>query len=410
MPVYEYTAITRQGKNTAGVVDADSPVSARKKLRSSSIFPTTIREVHETVALKKEATMRWSPAKIFERIRASEVAIMTRQLATLVGAGFPLVTAIDALLPQSRSQGLKSHLAKIKDNVVEGNSFAHALSLFPGTFSSLYINMVRAGESTGTLEVVLDRLADMMERRQALKMKIQSALAYPVLMSVIGTIVLFLLLTFIVPSITSIFTDMNRLLPAPTRLLMAISDFFKHWWWGLFLMIGVLMVAYYIFSKTPSGRLIVDRVKLRLPLMGPLVRKLAVARFSRTLGSLQENGVPMLQALEIVKNIAGNVIISDAISEAAVEVGRGHSLGASLGRHSVFPCLFIQMVVLGEQSGELAGMLNKVADVFENETEAHVTTMASLLEPFMILFMAVIVGFIVLSTCLPIFEMNQLVG
>ncbi len=409
MPVYEYSALTRQGKNTTGVVDADSPVSARQKLRSSSIFPTSIREVHETVALKK-TQRRWTLPILTGRIRPSEVAIMTRQLATLVGAGFPLVTAIDAMLPQYRSQGLKSHLAKIKDNIVEGNSFAHALSLFPGTFSSLYINMVRAGESTGTLEVVLDRLADMMERRQALKMKIQSALAYPVLMSIIGTIVLFLLLTFIVPSITSIFTDMNRLLPAPTRLLMAISDFFKHWWWAFCLMSGGLGVAYFLFSKTPSGRTVIDRFKLKLPLIGPLVRKLAVARFSRTLGSLQENGVPMLQALEIVKNIAGNVIISEAITEAAVEVGRGHSLGASLGRHSVFPNLFIQMVVLGEQSGELEVMLNKVADVFESETEAQVTTMASLLEPFMILVMAVIVGFIVLSICLPIFEMNQLVG
>jgi general secretion pathway protein F len=409
MPVYEYSALTRQGKNTTGVVDADSPVAARQKLRSSNIFPTSIREVHETGALKK-TPRRWTPEKLLGRVRPSEVAMMTRHLSTLVGAGFPLVTAIDAMLPQARSQGLKSHLAKIKDNVVEGNSFAHALSLFPGTFSSLFINMVRAGESTGTLEVVLDRLADMMERRQALKMKIQSALAYPVLMSVIGTVVLFLLLTFIVPSITSIFVDMNRQLPGPTRLLMAISDFFKHWWWGFFLMLGIMVVAYFLFSKTASGRLMIDQFKLNLPLIGPLVRKLAVARFSRTLGSLQENGVPMLQALEIVKNIAGNVVISDAIAEAAIEVGRGHSLGASLGKHSVFPNLFIQMVVLGEQSGELEVMLNKVADVFENETEAQVTTIASLLEPFMILVMAVIVGFIVLSICLPIFEMNQLVG
>ncbi len=409
MPVYEYAALTRQGKNTTGVVDAESPVAARQKLRSSHIFPTSIREVHETVALEKPSR-GWGAGRFLGRIRPSEVAMMTRQLSTLVGAGFPLVTAIDAMLPQARSQGLRSHLAKIKDDVVEGNGFAHALSLFPGTFSPLYVNMVRAGESSGTLEVVLERLADMMERRQTLKMKIQSALAYPVLMAIIGSVVLFLLLTFIVPSITSIFTDMNRLLPAPTRLLMAISDFLKHWWWGFFLILGLVGAAYYMFSRTPAGRVIIDRLKLRIPLIGPLVQKLAVARFSRTLGSLQENGVPMLQALEIVKNIAGNTIISNAITEAAVEVGRGHALGASLGRHPVFPDLFIQMVVLGEQSGELEGMLNKVADVFESEAEAQVTTMASLLEPAMILLMAVIVGFIVLSICLPIFEMNQLVG
>ena len=160
MPVYEYSAINRKGKNTSGVIDADSPVVARQKLRASDIFPVSVREVHETAALKK-VTRRWVPTRLFTRIRPSEVAVMTRQLATLVGAGFPLVTAIDTILPQARSQGLKGHLAKIKDNIVEGNSFAHALSLFPGTFSSLYINLVKAGESSGTLEIVLDQLADM---------------------------------------------------------------------------------------------------------------------------------------------------------------------------------------------------------------------------------------------------------
>jgi len=409
MPVYEYAAINRKGRNTTGVIDADSPVVARQKLRSSNIFPVSVREVHETAELKK-VSRSWIPTKLFNRIRPSEVAVLTRQLATLVGAGFPLVTAIDAVLPQTRSQGLKGHLSKIKDNVVEGNSFAHALGLFPGTFSTLYINLVRAGESSGTLELVLDQLADMMERQQALKNKIRSSLAYPVLMSIVGAGVLFLLLTFIVPSITSIFTDMNRMLPGPTRFLIAISEFFKNWWWAFLLFIVALGIAFYLFKKTPRGRWIVDRFKIRLPFIGSLVRKLAVARFSRTLGTLQENGVPMLQALEIVKNIAGNIIISDAVTEAAAEVGKGHPLGVSLGRHPVFPGLFIQMVEVGEQSGELEAMLKKVADVFENETETQITAMASLLEPIMILLMAVVVGFIVLSICLPIFEMNQLVG
>ncbi len=409
MPVYEYSAINHKGKNTTGVIDADSPVVARQKLRASNIFPVSVREVLETAALEK-VSRRWFPTKLFNRIRPSEVALMTRQLATLVGAGFPLVTAIDAILPQTRSQGLKGHLSKIKDSIVEGNSFAYALGLFPGTFPALFINLVRAGESSGTLEMVLDQMADMMERQQALKNKIQSALAYPVLMSIIGTGVLFLLLTFIVPSITSIFADMDRALPGPTRFLITLSEFFKNWWWAFLLFIVALGVAFYLFKKTPQGRRVVDRFKIRLPFIGPLVRKLAVARFSRTLGTLQENGVPMLQALEIVTNIAGNVIISDAVTEAAVEVGKGRSLATSLGRHPVFPDLFIQMVGVGEQSGELEAMLNKVADVFENETETRITAIASLLEPMMILLMAVVVGFIVLSICLPIFEMNQLVS
>ena len=409
MPVYEYSAINHKGKNTTGVIDADSAVVARQKLRASNILPISVWEVHETVALQK-VSRKWLPERLFNRIRTSEVAVMTRQLATLVGAGFPLVTAIDAVLPQTRSQKLKGHLAKIKDNVVEGNSFANALGLFPTTFSSLYVNLVRAGESSGTLELVLDQLADMMERQQILKNKVRSALAYPVLMSIIGVGVLFLLLAFIVPSITSIFADMNRVLPGPTRFLIAISEFFKNWWWASVIMMVILLIAFYMFKKSPRGRLLVDRLKIRLPLIGTLVKKLAVARFSRTLGTLQENGVPMLQALEIVRNIAGNNIISNAVSEASVEVGKGIALGTSLGRHAVFPDLFIQMVEVGEQSGELEAMLSKVADVFENETETRITAMASLLEPIMILGMAVVVGFIVLSICLPIFEMNQLVG
>ncbi len=409
MPVYEYAAINQKGKNTTGVIDADSGVVARQKLRASNIFPISVNEVHETVALSK-VPKSWHPTRLFTRIRASEVAVLTRQLATLVGAGFPLVSAIDAILPQTRSQKLKGNLAKIKDNVVEGNSFAHALGLFPTTFSALYINLVRAGESSGTLEIVLDQLADMMERQQVLKNKIRSALAYPVLMSIIGIVVLFLLLAFIVPSITSIFSDMNRVLPAPTRFLIFISDFFKVWWWAAAVFVGLLIIAFHFFKKSTQGRQMVDRLKIRLPIIGSLVKKLAVARLSRTLGTLQENGVPMLQALDIVKNIPANDIISNAVSEASVDVGKGIALGKSLGRHDVFPGLFIQMVEVGEQSGELEAMLNKVADVFENETESRITAMASLLEPMMILCMAIIVGFIVLSICLPIFEMNQLVG
>ncbi len=409
MPVFEYTAITKKGKNTTGVIDADSAVVARQKLRSTDIFPISVKEVHETATLNK-APMRWHSIRLFNRIRPAEIAVMTRQLATLVGAGFPLVTAIDAILPQTRSQKLRGHLAKIKDNVVEGNSFASALGLFPTTFSSLYINLVKAGESSGTLEIVLDQLADMMERQQILKNKIRSALAYPVLMSFIGTIVLFLLLAFIVPSITSIFTDMNRVLPAPTRFLIHVSTFFKNWWWLVTLVAIVSLIGFSFFKKSSRGGRIVDRIKIRVPMLGALVKKLGVARLSRTLGTLQENGVPMLQAMEIVKNVPGNDVISGAVGEAAVEVGKGVGLGAAMSRHDVFPGLFVQMVEVGEQSGELEAMLNKVAEVFENETETRISAMASLLEPLMILAMAVVVGFIVLAICLPIFEMNQLVG
>jgi general secretion pathway protein F len=335
--------------------------------------------------------------------------MMTRQLSTLIGAGFQLVTAINTLIPQTKSYAFKKILARIKDSIVEGNSFANALSQYPGIFSSLYVNMVHSGESSGSLEIVLERLADITEKQQALSNRIRSSLTYPVFMTFIGAVVLFLLLTFIVPSITSIFTDMNQVLPAPTRFLITISDIFKSYWWIFFIVIIGSLIIFRRLKKTATGLYFLDKTILYLPVIGLLAKKLAVARFSRTLGSLLENGVSMLSALEIVKNIVGNVLISNTIDTAAKEVGKGHGLGAALSESSLFPNLSIQMIQVGEQSGELESMLAKVADIFENEVESSIMSMTSLIEPIMILIMGVIVGFIVLSICLPIFEMNQLI-
>jgi general secretion pathway protein F len=283
------------------------------------------------------------------------------------------------------------------------------LSLYSGTFSSLYVNMVQAGETSGTLEIVLERLADITEKQQALKQRIRSALYYPVFMSLVGALVLFLLLTFIVPSITSIFTDMDQVLPAPTRFLIGISGFFKIYWWLILIFIAGILLTFKGIKKTVKGRYLFDKTTLFLPGFGLLAKKLAVARFARTLSSLLENGVSMLIALGIVKNIVGNVLISDVIEEASKEVGKGQGLGSSLAGSEVFPDLSIQMIQVGEQSGELENMLNKIADVFENEVETSIMSMTSLLEPVMILIMGVVVGFIVLSICIPIFEMNQLI-
>jgi general secretion pathway protein F len=407
MPVYEYTALDIKGKATSGIIDAESPLIARQRLRASKTFPVSIKEVSD-IATKKEPRS-FLIFSYFKRVRPSEVTIMTRQLATLVGAGFPLVSALDSLIPQTRSKTFKKILAKIKDSIVEGNSFALSLSLYPETFSSLYVNMVRAGETSGALEIVLERLADITEKQQALKHRIRSALAYPVFMSLVGVVVLFLLLTFIVPSITSIFTDMKQVLPAPTRFLIGISGFFKTYWWIIFVVTGMILLTLRGIKKTVKGHYFFDKTKLLLPGFGILTKKLAVARFARTLGSLLENGVSMLHALEIVKNIVENVLIADIIKEASQEVEKGQGLGSALAESKIFPDLSIQMIQVGEQSGELEAMLNKIADVFENEVETSVMSMTSLLEPVMILVMGIIVGFIVLSICLPIFEMNQLI-
>jgi len=407
MPVYEYTALDIKGKTVSGIINAESAGTARQKLRASRNFPVSIKEVHDTAAIKTPSSV--SITRYFARVKPNDVSMMTRQLSTLVGAGFPLVSALDTLIPQTRSQVFKKILSKIKDSIVEGNSFARSLSLYPGTFSSLYINMVSAGETSGALEIVLERLADITEKQQALKHRIRSALAYPILMSFIGALVLFLLLTFIVPSITSIFEDMNQTLPAPTLFLIGMSNFFKIYWWIIFIVIGLMLITLRMMKNTVKGHYFFDKIKLLLPGFGILTKKLAVARFARTLGSLLENGISMLPALGIVKNIVENVLIADIIEEASQEVGKGQGLGVSLAESKIFPDLSIQMIQVGEQSGELEAMLNKIATVFENEVETTVMSMTSLLEPLMILIMGVIVGFIVLSICLPIFEMNQLV-
>ncbi len=407
MPVFEYTALDAKGKTTSGIIDADGAAAARQKLRTTGIFPVSIKESQE--APEKKTTRIFDLSRYFTRVKPAEIAMMTRQLATLITAGFPLVSALDALLPQTNSHRLKTILAQVKDAIVEGQSFAQALSQNPGIFTPLYINMVRAGETSGTLEIVLERLADIAEKQQDLNNRIQTALAYPVFMCIIGTLVLFVLLTYIVPSITAIFMDMNQVLPTPTRLLIFLSEFFKSFWWVILLLLIGAGVALHQAKKTENGRYVYDKTVLSLPVFGVLVRKLAVARFTRTLGSLLENGVSMLIALDIVKNIAGNVLISNSVETAAQDVSKGQALWAALKEGRVFPQLSIQMIQVGEQSGELEGMLNKIADVFEKEVENSILRLTSYLEPVMILVMGCIVGFIVLSICLPIFEMNQLI-
>ena len=407
MPVFEYTALDARGKTTSGIIDAEGALAARQKLRTSGIFPVSIKETHGAAPKKESSGISLSSR--FSRVKPVEVAMMTRQLATLIGAGFPLVSALDALVPQTKSHGFKKIMAQTKNLIIEGNSFAQALSKYPATFSSLFVNMVRAGETSGTLEIVLDRLADITEKQQALMNRIQTALAYPIFMLIFGTLVLFILLIYIVPSFTSIFADMNQVLPTPTRVLIFLGEFFKAYWWSILIIIGILWFFFNRAKKTEKGRYWIDKTILAIPLTGNPARKLAVARFSRTLGSLLENGVSMLVALDIVKNIAGNILISEAVETAAIEVGKGQGLGDALSSRGVFPQLSIQMIQVGEQSGELEKMLTKIAEVFENEVETSILRLTSYLEPVMILVMGLCVLFIVLSICLPIFEMNQLI-
>ena len=408
MPVYEYSALDRAGKNVTGIIDADSTVAARQKLRASGKFPVQVKET--TSKAKTEAAASLSSLAIFNRVTDEEIHALTRQLATLLGAGIPLVGALDALMEQTASAPFKKIIAQIKESVNEGNSLTHSLSRHPKLFSNIYINMVRAGEASGSLDVVLERLAEFGEHQQALKSRLTSALVYPIFMAIIGTAVLFFLVSFVVPNITRVFTDMKQVLPLPTIILIWFSDFMRSFWWTLLLGVVAVIMGIRKAIKTPKGQYFWDRMKLRLPVLGPLNRRIALSRFGRTLGSLLQSGVPLITSLQIVRNIVNNVLIGDVIDEAMEDIQAGKSLNLALSRSRWFPPVFLQMVSVGEQSGDLEAMLNKIADAYEREVEARIAGMTALIEPVMILAMAIVVGFIVISILLPIFEMNQMIS
>ncbi len=408
MPVYEYTALDRAGKNVAGIIDADSTVAARQKLRASGKYPVQVKET--TAKTKSESAAGFSLPSLFNRVTPDDIHALTRQLATLLNAGIPLVGALDALMEQSTSPPLKKIIAQIKESVNEGNSLTLSLTKHPKLFSNIYINMVRAGEASGSLDVVLERLAEFGEHQQALKGRFQAALVYPIFMAIIGTGVLFFLLSFVVPNLTRIFTEMKQVLPLPTTILIWFSDFMRSYWWAILLVIVAIIFGIKEFVKRPEGRHIWDTLKLRLPVIGQINRKIALSRFGRTLGSLLQSGVPLITSLQIVRNIVNNVLMGDVIDEAMEDIQAGKSLNFALSRSIWFPPVFRQMVSVGEQSGDLEGMLHKIADAYEREVETRITGMTALIEPIMILLMAVIVGFIVISILLPIFEMNQMVG
>ncbi len=409
MPVYEYKALDIKGKNLRGIVNAESLSAARRKLRENNLFPFNLRE---TSAEEKSKTTAGRSVGdfLFKRVGLREISIMTSQLSTLLGAGLPLVSSLEALVSQTHNPQLKKTLAQIKEEINEGGSLARSLSRYPGIFSQFYINMVRAGEASGALDIVLERLADFNESQQALRGKIKAAFAYPLLMFLIGSIVLFFLTTFVVPRITDIFSEMNQTLPGITVFLISVSSFMKSFWLLLVLLIiGVFAALKYAFAKTIKGQYILDRIKLKIPLFGPLIHKIAVARFSRTLGTLLQNGVPMLTALSIAGNVVNNRLIADAVAEASKDVEEGQSISATLSKSTFFPPLVTQMISAGEQSGTLEKMLYKIADNLENEVDSDITILTSMLEPVMILIMGLLVAFIVISILLPIFEMNQLI-
>jgi general secretion pathway protein F len=411
MPVYEYRALDPRGKKVSGIIDADSPRLARAKLRTDGYFPVEIHSgATEEEARASTSTREIPLSRLFRHIRPQERAALTRQLATLVGAGIPFVGALDAVIQQVTNRQQRRALVDIREQVMGGSTVATAMARHRWLFSDLYVNMVHAGESSGALETVLHRLADLLERTVKLKNRVQSALFYPITMMGIGILVLVFLLTHVVPIVTRLFAEAKQDLPVATIILIKTSDFLIQWWWAL--LAGIVVLAFIIqrYLSTPGGRLFWDRIKLKLPLIGSLYRRVIVARFSRTLGTLLEGGVPLTSALSIVQHVINNAFMAGFVETAMQEVNEGEELSVPLERSRAFPPMFIQMIAAGERSGAMEEMLLNIAAAYEDEVENTVAALTSLLEPFLILVMGLVVGFIVISILLPILQMSRLLG
>lgn len=407
MSVYEYVALDEKGREKKGFVDATGVAAARQQLRDEGVYPVRIAQAREK---KNSAVASALQIGFFQKVSAKEVAIFTRQLSTLLGAGIPLVPSFTVLLAQTKNPLLQKILAQIRADLNEGKSLTSSMESFPQIFPPFYVNMVKAGEASGAINLVLERLAEFSESQQDLLSKIRQALAYPLIMLLVGTLVILLLMTFVVPKITGIFADMQQTLPLITVLLIAVSNFLKSFWWLIFLLIFASIATFkYLTESTEAGHRFWDTARLKAPVWGSVNLKIAIARFSRTLATLLQSGVPLLAAMEIVRNVVNNVYIGEIIAKAAKDVEEGQSLAAPLTASGLFPPMVTEMIAVGEQSGALEKMLNRIALSYEMEAQADVMIMTSLLEPIMILAMGLAVGFIVVSILLPIFEMNQLV-
>ncbi len=407
MAVFEYKGIQiSTGKAVKGYRDADNARALRGLLRRDGILLTLATEESER---KQKAKRNIDLLAFLRRPNASDIAIMTRQLATLVRAGVPLVDSVAALTEQVEKEQLQRVLTGVRETLNEGTSFAKSLAMHPKVFAPLYVNMVAAGEASGNLEAVLERLADFMEGQARLKGKVMASLAYPVLMAFIGTVLVGFLMVAVVPKVTAIFENLGQALPWYTALLIFVSDVISGYWWLMFLCAGLGYWWLRRWKSKPEGRLKWDTLKLRLPLFGRLNLLVAVSRFTRTLATLLASGVQLLAAMEIGKNVLENARLESVVKEAIGSIREGESIAEPLKRSGQFPPMVTHMIAVGERSGQLEQMLENVSRAYESDVETRVAALTSLLEPLMILIMGGVVGFIAMSILMPMVQMNELV-
>ncbi|HEY5751666.1 MAG TPA: type II secretion system F family protein [Chthoniobacterales bacterium] len=417
MPRFNYVALDARGQESTGIIEATNSNDAVGQLRQAGYFPTSVLEEGAPGAARVARRAAAKPAKavvvkqsgsktLFKKstVKPKVLMIFTRQLATLIDAGLPLLRGLTVLAKQERDPVLKSTIGQLADSVQGGSTFSESLAGHPRIFNKLYVNMVKAGELGGVLELVLIRLAEFQEKAQKIKNKVVAAMFYPIIVLCIAIAIMGFLLVFIVPKFEQIFKDMlgGKPLPGLTVFVITVSNALKD---NILLVIAgviVSVIGYRLFAATPAGKVLIDRIKLKMPLFGDLLRKTSISRFTRTLGTLVTSGVPILQALNITRETAGNQVIADAITKVHDSVKEGESIVHPLEASGVFPPMVISMIDVGEETGQLPEMLLKIAEVYDDEVDNAVSGLTSLLEPIMIVFLAVVVGTIVIALFLPL--------
>ncbi|MBU0570792.1 MAG: type II secretion system F family protein [Candidatus Omnitrophica bacterium] len=402
MAKFNYTVKDIAGRTVKGNVSAADKKQALDLLREKKF-----------VILKLEEAARGRSLSVFtkkKKVKLDDLVIFFRQLATMIDSGIPVVMSLDILIDQSENSTMESVLTEVRDSVNTGSSLSDAMAGHSEIFSALFVNMVRAGESSGTLDVILDRVATYIEKTNALQKKIKSALIYPAVVSGMAVVITLVLILKVIPVFKDIFSGFGAKLPAPTEFLINLSDFMRAYFFLIVIFIAAIVVVIKWYLKTPRGRLIADSFKLKAPIFGDMMKKVAISKFSRTLSTLVKSGVPILASLEIVAKTAGNVAIERAINDVKDSVRDGESIAAPLERSDIFPSMVTRMIAVGEKTGQLEKMLAKISDFYDTQVDTSVDGLTSLIEPLIIAFLGIVIGSVVLCMFLPIFKMSDIVN
>jgi type IV pilus assembly protein PilC len=397
MPAFKWSGKDRGGVAQKGQIEAPDRQSAFSMLRRQGINATSVKARPQDFELNIPG--------LRPKVTDKDLVTFTRQFATMIDAGLPLVQCLDILGSQTENKTFGSTIKKVQADVEGGATFAEALKKHPRAFPELYVNMVAAGEAGGILDTILNRLASYIEKSMNLKKKVKGAMVYPTVVVGVACLVVALLLVFVIPTFEQMFSDFGGTLPLPTRLVIIMSEWMQRFWWAVLLGLGLLIFGVKQWRRTEQGQRILDGLALRLPVVGILVRKVAVAKFTRTLSTLIASGVPILDGLEIVAKTAGNKVIEIAILQTRQAISEGKTIAEPLGQTKVFPPMVVQMIGVGESAGALDSMLSKIADFYDEEVDQAVNTLSSMIEPFIMVFLGVVIGFIVVAMYLPVFKL-----